>query len=210
MRERIRSIRLQQPKTIHCRRSGLCTYRGIVRFEFIRSNRLFSNHAMASRISATRRRWYDLCVRWRWLACRWKCPLFNWFTRTVKQNQQMILIFCAPFLHSDYVYSFSTKTWPNISLWETRESMPVQKFRFVAAESDGRIYVAGGDSDGKFSDEFYCYDTTSDTWTKKAPIRLQSTNGVLFKSNTFLYVIGVESILHRYNPEEDNWTKVNI
>lgn len=88
--------------------------------------------------------------------------------------------------------------------------MPVQKFRFCAAESDGRIYVAGGDSDGKFSDRFFCYDTESDEWTEKAPIRLQSTNAVLFKSDTFLYAIGAESTLHRYDPEEDNWTEVNI
>lgn len=88
--------------------------------------------------------------------------------------------------------------------------MPVKKFRFVAAESDGRIYVAGGDNDGKFSDQFYCYDTNSDEWTEKASIRLQSTNAVLFKSNKILYAIGAESILHRYNSEEDYWREVNI
>lgn len=86
--------------------------------------------------------------------------------------------------------------------------MPVQKYRYVSAELDERIYVAGGDSDGVFSDKFYCYDTKSDTWTEKASIRLGSTNAILFKAHQCLYVIDIALILYKYHPERDTWTMV--
>lgn len=88
--------------------------------------------------------------------------------------------------------------------------MPVSKFRYVTAELDGRIYVAGGDNDGIFSDQFHCYDTKIDKWTELASIRLQSTNAFLFKSKNFLYGIDKESILHKYNSTYDHWTWVSI
>lgn len=88
--------------------------------------------------------------------------------------------------------------------------MPVQKFRYATAELDGRIYIAGGEIDGGFSDAFLCFDTTVNKWTKKQPIQLQSTNAILFKSNRLLYAIGAASILNKYDPEEEKWTEVCI
>lgn len=88
--------------------------------------------------------------------------------------------------------------------------MPVQKFRYSTAEMDGRIYVAGGERDRVFCDQFLCYDTKSNTWTEKASIRMQSTNATLFKSSAILYAIGIEGHLHKYDPDADTWTEVSI
>lgn len=109
-------------------------------------------------------------------------------------------------LSIDPVRRLYTNSWDKSNIWKTCEPMPVWKIRFVTAELDGRIYVAGGDNNGQYSDEFFCYDTETNTWTEKARIQLRSTNAILFKMNKFLYAISPESILHKYDPEEDGWT----
>lgn len=113
-------------------------------------------------------------------------------------------------LFTDFACRLYTKYWDRSHLWETLEPMPVQKFRYTTAELAGCIYVAGGESDRVFCDQFLCYDSKSNTWTEKAPIQLQSTNATLFKSNTFLYAIGIDGHLHKYDPGADSWTEVSI
>lgn len=109
-----------------------------------------------------------------------------------------------------FTCSLYTKNWDKSHVWELCESMPVQKSRYAMFAFDAQIYVAGGDNDGKYSDQFHCYNTKTNEWTEKAPVQLRSTNVILLKLNNCVYAIGSAASLHKYDPEKDRWTVVSI
>ncbi len=74
--------------------------------------------------------------------------------------------------------------------WEYVESMSTTRSNFAVAEFDGKIYVAGGLTNGKCSDKLEEYSPVTDTWNQKANLPAGREGLGLASVNGKLYAIG--------------------
>lgn len=83
--------------------------------------------------------------------------------------------------------------------------------RYAAATVlNNNIYVAGGYVLPYTTlDVFELYNPRSDEWTQLAPMNQGRSDFTLIEWNGFLYAMGDEKIIERYDPEENIWTMVS-
>lgn len=83
----------------------------------------------------------------------------------------------------------------------------------AAATLNGYIYIAGGMSnehgnETKVTSSVDLYDPKNDDWTKVAPMNKGRCGFALVASNGFLYAMGHDAIVERFDPYKNCWTMV--
>lgn len=74
---------------------------------------------------------------------------------------------------------------------------------------NGHIYVAGGrKSDSVRVDAVELFDPANGDWLQVASMKEVRCTFALFKSNMFLYAVGANSAVERYDALKPCWTKV--
>lgn len=80
----------------------------------------------------------------------------------------------------------------------------------AAAVLSDRIYVAGGYVlPYKNLNTFESYDPESDEWTQLSAMNKSRSDFSLIELNGFLYAMGDEKMIDRYDPKENTWTLVS-
>jgi N-acetylneuraminic acid mutarotase len=100
---------------------------------------------------------------------------------------------------------------PSTDSWETRTSMPTLRVRFgMAAATNGKIYVFGGEDSTTWFATVEEYDPATDSWTRKSDMPYPNKSmAVTAASNGKIYLLGGDAIaeaLLEYDPETDSWT----
>lgn len=87
--------------------------------------------------------------------------------------------------------------------------MTAARSSYAATRFGGKIYVAGGKSgDGSILASVECYDANENSWTEVSKMNHPRENFALVAANGFLYAIGCEKTIERYDPMADIWTVV--
>jgi N-acetylneuraminic acid mutarotase/PKD repeat protein len=99
---------------------------------------------------------------------------------------------------------------PSTDSWETRTSMPTLRARFgMAAATNGKIYVFGGEDSNTWFSTVEEYDPATDTWTRKGDMPYPNKSmAVTAANNGKIYLLGGDAIaeaLLEYDPETDSW-----
>lgn len=72
------------------------------------------------------------------------------------------------------------------------------------------IHVAGGlNTENALMNAVECYNPISDEWVRRAPMNKPRNYSTLFRSNEFLYSIGGDSAIERYDPWKICWKEVS-
>lgn len=91
------------------------------------------------------------------------------------------------------------------------EAMYCARYAYAAAVLDGYFYVAGGTgSHHTILNTVEFYDPKNDDWTQVSGMNIPRRDFALVESNGFLYAMGNNEILERYDPRQDLWTVVRI
>jgi len=104
--------------------------------------------------------------------------------------------------------------------WIATTPMPSPRAHFGCGVIAGRIYVCGGSSGKSWrkekpSNELIVFDTVTQTWTKKRPMKYGRRECAAAVLNGQLYVVGgndcddISPAVERYCPETDQWKKVS-
>lgn len=93
-----------------------------------------------------------------------------------------------------------TKTWEEI------KSMNAVRWFPSAAVLNGHIYVAS--ESGQMGNSVEMYDPKSDEWTEVAAMHKHRLIFTLIESNGYLFAMGGDPIVERYDPRENCWTMV--
>lgn len=89
------------------------------------------------------------------------------------------------------------------------EAMYCARYAYAAAVLDGYFYVAGGTgSHHTILNTVEFYDPKNDDWTHVSGMNIPRRDFALVESNGFLYAMGNNEILERYDPRQDLWTVV--
>lgn len=76
---------------------------------------------------------------------------------------------------------------------------------------NGYIFVAGGrDNQSSVMNSVELYDTKSDEWVQLTPMEPGRDLVAFMVSNRFVYAIGLEDAIERYDPWKTCWTEVRI
>lgn len=87
--------------------------------------------------------------------------------------------------------------------------MTEARSNYAATEFKGKIYVAGGKSgDGSVLASVECYDVNENKWTEVSKMNHPRFDFALVAANDFLYAIGCDKTIERYDPLADIWTVV--
>lgn len=105
-----------------------------------------------------------------------------------------------------------------IGTWETKESMITPRTEFGLAEVNGKIYVVGGKTGGKYYSLVEEYDPLTNTWSQKADMPTARTHFAIIEVNDKIYAIGglganqvFLNTVEEYNPSTDTWiTKASM
>lgn len=90
--------------------------------------------------------------------------------------------------------------------WEEIKSMNDVRWFPSAVVLDGRIYVAS--ESGKTGNSVEMYDPKSDEWTEVAMMHKHRLLFTLIESNGFIFAMGGDPVIERYDPRENCWTMV--
>lgn len=104
-------------------------------------------------------------------------------------------------------YSFDTEN----NTWETMMAMKDDRFCASAAILNGYIYMAGGFTFTKSSQDnsVVMYDPRTNEWTGAAGMNKPRRSFTLLESNGFLYAMGGNRIkIERFDPFKNAWTEV--
>lgn len=94
---------------------------------------------------------------------------------------------------------------------QTKKLQPMQfgRFNYAAVSMDGKIYVAGGQSNKtSYMCSVECYDPIDNEWKKLANMNHPRANFALVECNRVLYAMGHHKSIERYDPIQDRWTVV--
>ena len=102
-----------------------------------------------------------------------------------------------------------------LNKWTVQPDIPYDTRHQGCVEINGNIYVFGGQrTDAPVTDEVYCYNIESGTWTQKASILEARRSFAQCVINGKIYVAGgygangYLNTLECYDPEADEWTKL--
>lgn len=97
--------------------------------------------------------------------------------------------------------------------WTTRASLPVGRYDFGLAASQGQIYVIGGDTyRGALENLVWAYDPATSVWTRRADLPTSRIRlGAATASNGKIYAIGgsltaISGAVEEYDPSTNTWT----
>lgn len=94
--------------------------------------------------------------------------------------------------------------------WNPLEAMHCARYAYASAVLDGYFYVAGGTgSHHTILNTVEFYDPKSDDWTHVSGMNIPRRDFALVESNGFLYAMGNNEILERYDPRQNLWTVVS-
>lgn len=101
-------------------------------------------------------------------------------------------------------FSFDTEK----KKWHTVKSMNYGHTLGSAAVFNGYIYVAGGNVKRSGTTAVELYDPNSDKWTKAPSMNKPRARFALIASSGFLYAMGHDKQLERFDPNKNCWTMV--
>lgn len=105
----------------------------------------------------------------------------------------------------DSIFSFDTTT----KEWKQITSMNIYIFKCAATVMDSCIYVAGGYSPRGLISSVTKYDPKNDEWINLAAMTKTRQNFALANSGGFLYAMGSDHAVERYDPLKNEWTIVS-
>lgn len=79
---------------------------------------------------------------------------------------------------------------PRQDSWETKASMPTALSAYAIAAFEGRLYLFGGISNGKFSSEVFSYDPQEDQWQERSPLDVPRAYAGAAALNGKILIIG--------------------
>ncbi len=108
---------------------------------------------------------------------------------------------------------------PATDTWATKAPMPTARLRAGAAVINGKLYVAGGQTDQTSvngSAALEVYDPATDTWATKTPMPTGRISIGVGEVNGILYAVGgwtgsgpgVVNTVEAYDPATDSWTSL--
>lgn len=94
--------------------------------------------------------------------------------------------------------------------WKLLQPMPTARYAYSAAVMNGFIFVAGGckHEDQVKRNLVQRYDPAKNEWTKVARVMDPRFEGVLVEWNGFLYAVGVNKAVERYDSVRDEWVNI--
>lgn len=103
------------------------------------------------------------------------------------------------------VFSLSLETMTTAAI----ESMQYGRYNYAGVILNGKIYVAGGQSDNDTHlCSVECYDPADGKWTKISNMNHPRANFGLVEQNGMLYAMGAHKSIERYDPVRDVWNEV--
>lgn len=83
------------------------------------------------------------------------------------------------------------------------------RFSYASAQFEEKMYVAGGKSDVDTNlSSVECYDIRENKWTELSEMNHPRENFALVPYKGYLYAIGYDKTIERYDPKENLWTVV--
>lgn len=92
--------------------------------------------------------------------------------------------------------------------WESIRSMNIGRVLSTATTWNGYVYIAGGFttiSTKPITTSVELYDPTTDEWSKILPMNRPRHSFVLTETNGFLYAIGHDKVIEKFDPYKNCW-----
>lgn len=87
--------------------------------------------------------------------------------------------------------------------------MNVARYMASATVLNGYIYIAGGWAGGEqATSSVELYDPKTDEWFRVTPMSLARGDFVLAETKGFLYALGQDKVVERFDPWKNCWSKV--
>ena len=101
------------------------------------------------------------------------------------------------------------------NVWETMAPMSTARSASAAAAVDGKLYVMGGDAEGRWISSVERYDPAKNAWEAVAPMSMARSSHAAAAIDGKLYVMGGAydsqhrlSSVERYDPAKNAWEAV--
>lgn len=104
--------------------------------------------------------------------------------------------------NSHFSFDIENKTWKTI------KPMNVARYLGSVAVLNEYIYVVGGIARYVLTNSVELYDPKNDEWIQLPPMGETRKEFALFMSKGFLYALGWNEVIERYDPWKNCWKKV--
>lgn len=136
----------------------------------------------------------------RWTEQRWLFELVCTVTRCISDE----IVFLLQKKYFRIFYSFDME----INSWEPLASMNHRHCYSSAIVWNEHIFIVGGLNMYGLLPETESFDTNTNVWTTVASMILHRSHFGLIESSGFLYAIGFDKIIEKFDPDKKEWKEV--
>ncbi|MGX4282604.1 MULTISPECIES: Kelch repeat-containing protein [unclassified Bacillus (in: firmicutes)] len=130
----------------------------------------------------------------------------------------LFLIFLSALLTTTASVEAQNADQTEVKTWEGKEDLPKELSLFSTAVIDGKIYVIGGNNNGKVQNQIYVYDPKQNKWIEKVSMNEGREGAAIAVVDHKIYVIGgygednsgsktYLKTVEVYDINTDSWTK---